>query len=564
MIPDNIMDIRYNRGMKRLLRYLPALAILLVGMVPLMALVVPGLPITHDGQDHVARIANFYRSLSEGNVIPRWAANLNWGYGHPILMFLYPLPSYMASMFHCLGASFVDSTKWVFGVSYIASGLAMYLWMSSAFGKRAGAIGSILYMFAPYRFVDLYVRGAIGEHVAFIFPPLILFFLYRLMKNDKHILNGIGLSISMALFILSHNAISLMFLPVIGLYLAYLFFTDAKKSIRFLLSACYYLLLGFGLSAFFLVPAFFEGKYTLRDIVTAGEAMERFVPPMMFLYSPWNYGGGNDITKMIGFGQWVGVLASIYLLLRTKEQKKRILLVGLCVAFITSLFVMTQWSTGIWTNITVLQKFQFPWRFLSVSVFLAAVLGGLTLSSIRTKSKWPSIVLLGIFCVSSILGTGDMWQPKAYQTQDESMYTGIYPSTTDTGESSPIWSTRFMEHGYDYPMDVIDGSAGVYNVNRTTTVHEYRVEANVSTRFVENTVYFPGWNVYIDGKKTAVEFQDPNYRGLMTFFVPEGSHTVRVQFQDTKLRFAADILSLVSAGILVLGGAVLYIWKRKT
>src|SRR3989344_780218 len=151
------------------------LIVLILALMPLLDLLHPGLPVTHDGQDHVARIANFYQSLSEGNVVPRWAANLNWGYGHPILMFLYPLPSYIASLFHAIGFSFIDSTKLVFAVSYIASIVTMYLWIRAAWGSVAGFTAAILYGFAPYRFVDLYVRGAIGEHVAFIFPPLICY-----------------------------------------------------------------------------------------------------------------------------------------------------------------------------------------------------------------------------------------------------------------------------------------------------------------------------------------------------------------------------------------------------
>ena len=110
--------------------------LLVISLLPLLTLFRPGLPVTHDGQDHVARIANFYRSLSEGNLIPRWAANLNWGFGHPILMFLYPLPSYVASLFHFLGFSLVNSTKIVFGLSFTLSGLAMYLWGKEAWGKN--------------------------------------------------------------------------------------------------------------------------------------------------------------------------------------------------------------------------------------------------------------------------------------------------------------------------------------------------------------------------------------------------------------------------------------------
>ncbi|HVZ58169.1 MAG TPA: hypothetical protein VG935_00235, partial [Patescibacteria group bacterium] len=87
------------------------LFLVIVSLLPLLPLVHSGLPITHDGKDHVARIANFYQNLTEGVLIPRWAGNLNWGYGHPVLMFLYPLPSYMAAVFRWLNFSLIDSTK---------------------------------------------------------------------------------------------------------------------------------------------------------------------------------------------------------------------------------------------------------------------------------------------------------------------------------------------------------------------------------------------------------------------------------------------------------------------
>ncbi len=70
------------------------LLVFLLSLIPLTSLLPNGLPVTHDGQDHIARIANFYSSLSEGNIVPRWAENLNWGFGHPVMMFLYPLSSW--------------------------------------------------------------------------------------------------------------------------------------------------------------------------------------------------------------------------------------------------------------------------------------------------------------------------------------------------------------------------------------------------------------------------------------------------------------------------------------
>jgi len=546
--------------------------LLIISILPLTGLMPKGLPVTHDGQDHVARIASFFQSLAEGNVIPRWASNLNWGYGHPILMFLYPMSSYVGSLFRWLGFSYVDATKLVFAVAFIFSVLAMYLWMKNAFSKRAGIIAAILYGFAPYRFVDLYVRGAIGEHMAFVFPPLICYFLFLVSKNNEYsknrqLLHGIGLSLSVGALILAHNAIAIIFLPIIGFYWVYLFFNKAKKSIPFVITSLYFSLLGFGLAAFFWMPAFFEGKYTLRDIVTANEYGSRFVPFTWFLYSPWNYGQGNELTKSVGIGGWIGILASIAVIWKMKEKTIKGFVIGGIVLFFGSLFMMTSASNSIWQHVSLLQKFQFPWRFLSVSVFLSAILGGVAIASLierrSVNKRLFGNYIVTAFCIIAVVSTIYMWKPKAYSVKPESFYSGVYDSTTDTGESSPIWSVRFMEHRPTAPLEIASGAVIISNSSRTTTVREYTVVANEPARLVENTLYFPGWKVYVDGIQTGIQFQDPTFRGLITFRVSEGVHAVRIVFEETKLRTVADMITIGTLGLLVITAIGVHLWKKR-
>jgi hypothetical protein len=554
--------------------------LIIFSFLPLLSFFYPGLPLTHDGQDHVARIANFYMSLREGNLIPRWAANLNWGYGHPILMFLYPLPSYTASVFHFIGFSLVDSTKLVFIFSYILSVLFMYLWLNLWLGKKIGIIGAILYAFAPYRFVDLYVRGAIGEHVAFIWPPLVLYFIYKIalyFKPETKIINLnlklyylIGLSLSMSLLILSHNAISIMFLPLIILYIIYLYFFCTEKNILFLIQIFSFLILGFMMSAFYLIPAFFEGKYTLRDIVTKGEYSSRFTSWLSFFYNPWNYGGTDTLSKSIGYVHWIGIISSIFYLIKKRKQipnKLKIVYLGLVIIFILSLFLMTRSSFIIWQKITILQKFQFPWRFLSVTVFSSSVLGAIGIDYlfglIHKITKFKYYYLLVAFSILIVCTTYFMWKPVGYLSNPELFFTGIYSGTTDTGESSPIWSVRFMEKTPKQSIEVIKGIVIINSQKRTTTLSEYSMDVKESARLVENTLFFPGWKVFIDGVPTIIQYQDSNYRGLITFSIPVGLHTVKIIFENTKLRSYSDLISLFSIISMVSILIIYNIWIKK-
>lgn len=534
------------------------LLILACSLLPLTDLLHPGFPVTHDGQDHVVRIANFYQSLSEGNVVPRWAGNLNWGYGHPVLMFLYPLPSYVASLFHAAGFSFVDSTKLVFAVSFSASMLCMYWWVAAAWGVWPAIAASVLYGFAPYRFVDLYVRGAIGEHTAFVFLPVVLWGIYG-MSGASPRRGAAAVSLGTAALILSHNALSLMFLPLIGLYACYVYLSGVRRNPLFLVKTALCIGIGFFMSAFFWIPAFFEGKYTLRDIVTAGQFDGRFVPWSRFFYSPWDYGGSSTLSKFLGWSQLAVIAGAASLWVLRKRCGHRGLIGGVLVLLFVTLLVMTDMSGWLWNHVSLLPKFQFPWRFLSVAVFVTALLGGLlTVASGKRKNA----VSLGI-SILAIMGTTGMWHARTYAVYPQSFFTGIYHGTTDTGESSPIWSVRFMEREPVSAMSVIDGDARVTVTSRSTTRHAYEVVAAKQTLLVEQTLYFPGWSIVVDGKPAVLEYQDPNYRGLMTFTVSPGTHEVVVSFADTRVRRISTVISFMGAVLFLAVIGTIPLWRKK-
>lgn len=512
-----------------------------------------GLPITHDGKDHVARIANFYQSLSEGNFVPRWAGNLNWGYGHPVMMFLYPLPSYIASAFHAIGFSFVDSVKLVFAFGFIASIVSMYLFASYGFGSTAGIFAAILYGFAPYRFVDMYVRGAIGEHIAFIFLPLILLGIHRS--------SSLLIALSMAGLLLSHNAVSLMMLPIIGLFMGYLLVFELKRRWEFVFKSLSGLILGFFLSAFFWLPAFMEGKYTLRDIVTKGEFTSRFVNLVDFVNPAWGYGTANEISKFIGVSQLLVLLLVIFLV-RFMDKSKKALVVGGLLSFVILIVLMTNLSASIWQVITILQKFQFPWRLLHMTTFIVPVIGAVVISQLAKKWRVYVVVILSVI---AMISTINMWHAKNYALMPDSNFIGVYNGTTDTGESSPIWSIRFMEKSATDPIEVISGKDVSITVgSRSSTRHLYRIFSLEPIKLVENTLYFPNWEVFVDKTRVPIEFQNPNYRGLLTFEVPKGSHDVEIIFSDTKLRIVANWISITGIFILLGFLATMRLWQKRT
>lgn len=514
-----------------------------------------GFAFTHDGQDHIARIANFYLNLSQGVFIPRWAENLNWGYGHPILEFLYPLPSYTASLFHFLGLSFVDSTKWVFILAEIASGLTMYIFVKTIWGEKAGVVSGLLYMYAPYHFIDLYVRGDIGEHTAFVFVPLVFWGIYHMSKKKKIQWSMLS-AIFLGLLILAHNAVALMMLPLILLYGVYLWWQE-KWNKKFFIDYILFFIMGFLLSSFFWFPAFFEGQYTLRNIVTKGAYVTSFVSFGQLVYGKWSYGGSGMFTVQLGIIHWFSLLIGsiVGVAIWKKEKAVGVLLLGLILLTLCSIFLMVPITNFIWQKTMLLQNFQFPWRFLAVPLFTTSLLGGILLSRLSKRFQTLGVAIL---CIALLFLSKEYMHAKGYIQKSETFFTGIYNSTTDTGESAPIWSVRFMGQRFAKPLEVISGDASIHQDTRLVTKHTYTVSAKQQTRLLENTLYFPGWKVLVDTMPVDIQFQDPMYRGLMTFTVPQGQHTVSVIYQESKLRVIGDILSVI--GILT---AILLMSMRK-
>ena len=58
-----------------------------------------GFPYTHDGENHLARFANYKIALREGQFPPRFAPNLLNHYGYPVFNYNYPLANILSIPF---------------------------------------------------------------------------------------------------------------------------------------------------------------------------------------------------------------------------------------------------------------------------------------------------------------------------------------------------------------------------------------------------------------------------------------------------------------------------------
>lgn len=162
-----------------------------------------------DGYDfllHFHMIYTLENSVRQGVLLPRWLPTAVYGYGSPILTFMWAAPYYLGVLLHMAGISFDAVFKVLLVLPTLLSGLGMYIWIKQKFGRFIGTIASVVYVWVPYRFVNTFKRGAIGELFFFGLFPFILYFLDQ-ATNRKHIFLG---SVTCALLIYSHQGLSLV------------------------------------------------------------------------------------------------------------------------------------------------------------------------------------------------------------------------------------------------------------------------------------------------------------------------------------------------------------------
>ena len=224
-----------------------AVIVLIPVLLPLKSSYVRG---TADGLAHRFRQVSFIKTIDEGNLRPRWIDTQALGFGVPLFLLNYLLPYYSVYAFVKAGFNLNSSVAIYQALTILLSFSFMYLFSSKLWGKMAGLCAAILYTYAPYHLLTIYIYEGWGELTAFVFPPLILFLFLKL----KNTLSGmILISIAWLLLIISHNISFMIYTPIIFLTAAILTKFDFRSMGFYVLS----FIQGIILSSFFLLPALY-------------------------------------------------------------------------------------------------------------------------------------------------------------------------------------------------------------------------------------------------------------------------------------------------------------------
>ena len=526
--------------------------VLIFSCLPLLSMLRMGTYESGDLTFQAYKLYSFYTNLAAGHWIPRWSAELNATYGYPNFIFTYHLPYYIASLFHAIGFHLVDSVKLTLATTYLLSGILFYEWIRRHTSGKAALVGALLYQFAPYRFVTMHFRATLGESTALMILPLCALCIYVFIEKRSYV-SEISVSVSLALLILSHQAMSLLGIPFLFLYCIFLASSRPKPSYLYALRP---FVIGLLLSAYYWVPIIAESRYTLQSHATV---IVQHFPTLQFLFSTWKYGflfqgPRGELSPALGYLHWIAIGVALLYILKSKATPVLMFLV-----FIFSVYFLSAQSfSPTWQLFPILHKIQFSYRFVGILVFvssaIAAVLVHIHMKSI-TRHKIFVFLFFSILFSTSILNWANR---KVIPYAPQKDFIAFAPYITEKGEgfdpAIPLLADPKHPWKSVLPKEHIFGKReeiAITHEVRTHTSHLYTIETPISNQLVENTYYFPGWEVYVDNVQNPINPAGTPNTGLITFDVPEGKHSIRLIFSDTPVRRFSYLISLATACLLI-------------
>ncbi len=528
------------------------LLILLFSIFGMKALLHPGLFTAHDIWHQVARIYHYQKALSEGQIPPYWINSMANGYGYPLFFFSYNLPWISGFPLLKLGLDIATTLKILFFISFLLSGVTMYLFISSVFkNKIAGLVSAILYLWAPFHFLSIFVSASIGVVFSFIFPP-ILFLGADIIKREDSTNPGIILvSIGFAGMALSHAQTLFATLPAFVIFSLYglnkVFFK------RILLS----LALGILLCSFYLIPALFYNHNTQSQTQTGFSALyeHNFLNFNQLVYSKWGYGPivnnakDGEISFQIGIAQWLSILGVfILLVLKKYNQETKKIAILLILAFALSIAMMMDFSTPLWKFLTKFISLDYPTRFMLPATFIASAMGGIFLSNIKNK-RWQVVSLVILIAVALYTNRNHV-RVNLYTDIPISLYVASEITTNSYNEYLPLGADPAL---LNKPHIVVDPTElSVSNFEQNERMMSFVLDTPKLMRVSVGQFSFPGQTVYLDGKITQFTADE---RGRVNLEVPKGSHKILVRFENTPIINISILLTAIGIimSLLLLG-----------
>jgi hypothetical protein len=519
----------------------------------------------HDFQFHIASWMDAAGQWREGIVYPRWAEWANWGFGEPRFVF-YPPASWM------VGAALGTVLPWrvvpglFIWLALVAAGMAMWNLAREWLPARYATLAAVLFAVNPYHLVIVYYRSDFAELMAGAFLPLIVWGALRVARCEWRrvpllaaAFAGVWLSDAPAAVIATYVLALILCLEC-----------AARRSLRPLVPGVAGMAGGFGLAAFYILPAAREQRWVQITQVVA----DNLGPARNFLFTHSkdpDFAAFNWKVSCVAVS--VMLVTAVAAVLAAPRRRKVSRLYGMMAALaFLSIALMLPFTTFLWRLLPELRFVQFPWRWLEVLALAFAFF----VAAATSRAHRPGLaratavaVFLAICAGATAMVRTAWWDSGDVPAMVASVGSGVWGAGyRGTDEYDPVGCDHYELPGDPDddervegvsatpapPIEKLDPDTGdvVRAPDITFQIEKWSaerrallVQSAAPVTLAVRLLNYPSWDVRVDGNTIVPGALHDN--GEMLVPLGKGSHRVAIRFRRTRDRTAGAAASIVSA-----------------
>ena len=521
-----------------------------------------GVPKGNDLPQHYQFAVTFRDSLSAGTIYPSWAPSVNAGFGDVGVRFYPPAAYYLLVLFFWTFNSWVYATAATVCALVLVGGCGVYLWCRESFGLRASLIGGLLYVLIPYHVNEIYNAFTFAEFAAASVLPFCFLFANRVLKrgatNDT-----IGLGVSLAALLLTHLPMAVIGSISLAVYAICIWIKcrDTGGMLRLLAS----LGLGSLLSAFYWVRMVSELSFVnhTADGFTSGDYDFRNNFVWSFFYSS----AGQYSERSLGFIDLMLLItlavavAGVAISYWRSNQAEWWFITGPLAVLVTGLFFATPISAPVWARISLLQKTQFPWRWLAVISLVCCVLAAAGFEQLKDLTQVGTqriaIVLCGLMIAAATFTVAQVIRPAIFL--DRATFETTVEALATSKSCECWWPVWARSEALTTKTPVVSGERAVTIESWQPTDRTFRVSAGDESLARVATFYYPNWHARVDGTEVDIS---PDANGAILVPLPSAQSHVELYFEESRVAHAANYLS-IAAWVSLIAFAIYRVTKLK-
>lgn len=530
---------------------------------------------THETPHLYYRIFEYYAELSANGFPATLFPHVLQEGGFAFPLYYPPLSYLIATLASVICGNFILGVHFAFFLSIYFSALAVYCCFRGSFGKNAATICAIAYVAFPYRFVEIFVRGALAESWSFFWFPLV--FAGGLAVMQRAWYGVVLLAVSLAGLLITHSVVGMYFLAAAASY----FFVICifQKRVSAGLPAGFAFVLAVGLMSFYFVP-----QQMSWNLVSATDPSHMIATPelaaeqrpdwaQLFFTNPaiWNdqtiratYPGvvKDGMSFELGFPYFL--IISFAFVTGTARSLKMPLRRQLFWVALGLLVLLTIYMGAPLAFLKALPSqfsfIQFPWRVLGLTCFFSLIVLGVSIEalSIDPKHKDVLVLALSLLLVATVnpIYKVPVYEPTASDVVDKD-------TVIVEGNGGLVPNSEFLPRDYSSAnlvqlarREIVStGALEITDVHRTERRISFVTSGQRASDVVLPLISYPVWRAQLStGEKLHLQSEE----GLIKLSVPPGTHKVelyRVRAPGQKAGLLISACTLI--GIIALG-AVAY------